>query len=189
MKPYTPQQDSIAWKVIEFFTTNPDEALTTQDLEAKFDKKACQFHSLLGAAVEAGVLKRGTDLDDDLVYSLGTGTPVVKPNRARNPTPRPDALLAGSNLGLKRPANACLVAKTINVDEIPMRADVPMPSKQQTVDWNRLFGRMKVEDSCVLPMAVRPGLNKACTEAKKAGLGVFSIRKIDDEQLGLWRVK
>ena len=74
-KSYTPQQGSVAWKVIEFFTTNQQEELTLADLESKFDKAASQFHSLLGAAVEAGVLKRSTNGDEELVYSFGSGHP------------------------------------------------------------------------------------------------------------------
>lgn len=189
MKTYTPQQGSIAWKVIEFFTTNPDEALTLQDLEAKFDKGASQFHSLLGAAVEAGVLKREPNPDEDLVYSLGTGSPLIEANHARNPTSRPDALLAGSSLGFKRNVKPALVATVINPAEIPLLDNVPMPGRGKApTDWPALFRRMKVNQSCVLPIAMRSVLNKACTDAKKSGIGTFALRKINEEKVGVWRL-
>lgn len=181
-KSYTPQQGSVAWKVIEFFTTNPQEELTLADLESKFDKAASQFHSLLGAAVDAGVLKRSTNDDDELVYSIGNGHPQVGVSKARNPSLRPDALLAGAALG-KRKALAVL-----DLDAIPLRSDVPLPDRGgRKVDWSKLFKRMAVGQSCVLPIALRGSLNKACTEAKIAGLGEFAIRGDTDETVAVWR--
>jgi hypothetical protein len=192
MSAYTPQEGSIAWKVIEFFTTNPDEALTTDQMSIRFDTPAKQFHSLLGQSVETGLLKRTTNDDTDMEYSLGTGSPHIKASRARNPSPRPDALLAGSSLGLKQTGKPAVkpaaVTSALDLAAIALVDDVPMPAARQAFDWSVLFKRMKVKQSCVLPISVRSTLLKACTDAKKAGIGTFTIRKINDGELGLWRV-
>lgn len=84
---YQPREGSVAWKVIEFLTTNPEESLTADDASAKFDVSAKAVHSSLGPAVRAGVLTRTEDPDSgDLVYRRGNGVP------ANEPTPTPDAV-------------------------------------------------------------------------------------------------
>ena len=83
---YSPQSGSVAFKVIEFFTTNPDEELSTDNLEAKFGKPAAQFHTHLALALQAGILKRRTNDDDELVYSLGKGTAQVQATPHATPT-------------------------------------------------------------------------------------------------------
>lgn len=84
---YAPQQGSVAWKVIEFLTTNPEEELNRDDIAAKFDAAPLSVHTLLRPSVEAGLLKR-VELEDELVYRLGTGTPEIKPNKAAQPSLR-----------------------------------------------------------------------------------------------------
>lgn len=183
VRTYTPQINSVAWRVIEFFTTNPEEELTLSDLETKFEKSASQFYSLLGASVEAGVLKRSTNSDEELVYSLGDGHASVAPNKARNPSLRSDALLAGAVVKKRKAALA------IDLNAVPLRSDVPLPSaKGKQLDWPKLFKRMEVGQSCELPKAVRAALHKACTKAKADGLGEFALRSGSDETVALWRV-
>lgn len=179
---YTPQEGSVAWKVIEYLTTNPGEVLTLAELEAKYEKAASQFHSLLGAAVEAGVLVRGTKADEELTYGLGTGHKRVPANKARNPTLRPDALLAGAKLGKRMPI------APIDLGAVAIRTDVPLPEKAtKKLDWTKLFTRMEVGHSCVLPITLRGSLTKACKEAKAAGAGEFTVRPDTDETLAIWR--
>ena len=183
-KNYLPQEGSIAWKVIEFFTTNPEEVLTTSDLESKFDKPASQFHSLLSSAVESGALRRYANAEDELVYSFGKGNPLVKPSRARNPSLRSDALLAGANLGFK----ASSKETEFDLTAVQIFDSVPVPtSRANTTDFEMLFARMQVNQSCRLPMWLRSKANKACTVAKTAGKGTFTIRKIGDAEIGIWR--
>jgi hypothetical protein len=184
-KTYAPLVDSVAWKAVEYFTTNPDEQLSTQDLEVKFDKPAKQFHSLLGPAIQAGVLKRREGDDGELLYSLGTGCAAIKANKSRNPSLRTDALLAGANLGRKKPEPGYMV----QLKDIEIRSDVPMPARRpEGQDWADLLSRLKVKDSFVVPMFLRSQANKACTVAKGDGRGTFTIRKISEEQIGIWRV-
>jgi hypothetical protein len=183
-KSYVPQEGSIAWKVIEFFTTNPDEMLATSDLESKFDKPAAQFHSLLSSAVASGALRRYANAEDELVYSMGTGNPYVKPSRARNPSLRTDALLAGATLGFK----AASKKTEFDLAAVQIFDGIPMPtSRAGTTDFETLFARMQVNQSCRLPLWLRSKANKACTTAKTSGKGTFTIRKINDAEIGIWR--
>lgn len=104
---YAPQQGSVAWKVIEFLTTNPDEELTRDDIAAKFDCTSGNVHSLLRQSVDAGLLLR-VETDDELVYRLGKGSPVIKPNKAANPSLRAPAGAWPGNVPPAHPASRCL---------------------------------------------------------------------------------
>ena len=182
---YQPQEGSIAWKVIEFLTTNPEESLTKHDVAAKFDKPASNIHTLLRPAVDAGVLKRETDADGELAYCLGSGTPHITANPARHPTLRPDTLMAGVKLG-KLPRDIA-----IDLTAIALLDDVPFPGRAGAakLDWTVLFNRMRVGQSVVLPKRHRAILMKAVTRWKVDGKGEFTLRKISDTQVGLWRLK
>ena len=79
---YTPLEGSAAWKVIQFLAANPGEKLDADKISAKCDCDRRSVHTLLGKAVQAGLLKRAEDLEEgELVYSLGEGAvlPGVEP--------------------------------------------------------------------------------------------------------------
>jgi hypothetical protein len=186
---YTPQAGSIAYKVIEFFTTNTDEVLTTDDLEAKFGKAAAQFHSILAAAVQAGVLKRKTNDDDELVYSLGKGTTHIAANPGRHPNLQPDALLAGTTLGRKKMTHRISINK-LDLDKIDLRDNVPLPDKRSNAveKLTALLARMSAGQSCELPIAAKTSLSKVVSQHHAEDKGKYAIRKLNNETIGLWRL-
>lgn len=187
---YTPRGDSLPARVIAFFTQNPDEVLDLDALEAKFDKPRSQWHTILGQAVSAGLLKRETREDDEeLVYSLGNGAPPA--SRLRPPV---DALWAGAEVGLKRKSPTKTERfdySTLDIDNVVIKTGVPLPCKGplHKMDVSPLLKRMKVKDSVVLPLKTRSVFQAAIKTSKAAGRGEFSIRKLNAHELGLWRVK
>lgn len=186
MSNYNPQPGSTAFRVMEFFTTNPQEELTVQQLESRFDKPAKQWHSILSSAVSSGALKRFENEDDELVYTLGTGVPGIEPQQGRNPTLRPDVLLAGATLG-KRVARASAPADLATIE---LRSGVPLPEIRTGKDkWYELLDRMAVGQSCVLPNDCKGGLGGAVNKSKKNGKAEFALRKVNTTQFGVWRVK
>ena len=71
MKPaseYRPHSDGLASQVIGFFTNNPDEELTLDDIADKFGAVRGNLHTLLRKALDAGLLTRGFNDDSELVY-------------------------------------------------------------------------------------------------------------------------
>lgn len=187
---YNPQEGSVAFKVIEFLTTHPDEELTPDDVGAKYDKPAKNVHSLLGAAVEAGALKRSENDDGDLVYRLGKGAPLVKANPHGAPSLR--ASTEGAWGGVKQTAKRRRSLRVvIDVDTVIIETDVSPPGRAGGIkpDYTRLFARMAPGHSCLLPMTAKASLSKACTKLKKAGHGLMSISLIDDDSLRLFRLK
>lgn len=182
---YTPQQGSLPYLVIEFLTTNPHEELTCDDIEAKFERSSRQVHSLLAEAVERGAVTRAPGDDGELVYRLGAGSPGVKTNRGRHP-----ALAAHEALDLAAKKKATRRPPVeVDIDAISIEKSVPIPhgGRVRVMDWTGLLSRMAVGDSCSLPEQVKTTLSKACTDSKKAGTGTFTIRRISDTEVRLWR--
>jgi hypothetical protein len=187
---YNPQEGSVAFKVIEFLTTHPDEELTTEDVSAKYDKPRKNVHSLLGTAVESGALTRSENEDGELVYRLGKGTPLVKANPHGAPSLR--AAIQGAWGGVKPAANPRRRPPVaLDLDAITIDKDVPfvVRSAGKSIDYPGLFNRMGPGHSCLLPITTKASLGKACTEFKKAGHGLMAISLIDDDSLRLFRLK
>lgn len=185
---YTPREGSVPWKVIEFLTTNPDEELSSNEISAKFDVPAKNIHTQLALAIQHGALKR-VEMDDELVYRLGTGSPVIKPKKATNPS-----LHGQASTWMTPPAKARRTVRSLpplDINTIEIRYDVPIPAGKgaPALDFKPLFSRMREGGSCEIPVAFKYLLAKACTEFKKAGSGEMSVRHLSDEKLGLWRVK
>ena len=77
---YTPREGSAPYKVIAFLTANPDEQLDADLISAKCDCDRRSVHTLLSSAVQAGLLQRSEEpTTGELVYTLGTGTPLKSP--------------------------------------------------------------------------------------------------------------
>ncbi len=189
---YSPDPLALEFQVIQYFTTNPEEELTTADIGDKFGVHPARVHTGLAKALEAGALARKSNAEEELVYSLGAGTTNVKPDKAKHPTlggktQRVDQALAGSKVKKTRDRSPLPA-----FDAIPLEKDVPLPPAgggHVKTNWPALFQRMKPGESCVLPKRVRSTLGKAITDFGKAKLGELSLRVISDTELRLWRVK
>ena len=96
--PYTPNNGSLAQKVLAFFAANPEETLTAHDISLKFDVNHAGVHTRLDRIVAEGQLIRATDDDGDPIYyrpdigkvktSKQRGRPIkAKPEQAKRPHP------------------------------------------------------------------------------------------------------
>jgi hypothetical protein len=106
---YTPPAGSLPEQVIGFFTNNPDEELTLDDIISKFGPARGNIHTTLGPAVMAGVLQRKRNADSEYAYSLVTVAVAVLPGvdidsvHARRPA-KPAQVAADAALrGIKPP--------------------------------------------------------------------------------------
>ncbi len=183
---YKPQADSVAFKTIEYLTTNPDEELTSSDVGIKFDRPSKQVHSLLAEAVKAGALKRETNADDELVYRLGTGVPEITPNHSANPS-----LRGAAGLPSFKPARPKRELVQIDCDAIKLDSEVPLPAARgvKGPNWEALLLRMTAGQSCQLPRRARPSLTKVAKKLKDAGSAEFAFRAVAQDEFRVWRVK
>lgn len=188
---YQPRAGSFAFKAIEFFTTNPDESLTPGDLSAKFDAPEKTIHSLLSQAVQTGILKRTPNDDEVLEYSLGTGTPAVPANKAKHPTLGLTELAwRDDKRDLKAKTTPNSLSKKLTqaeLDALPIVGNFPIPPARQTVNYESLFQRMQINDSCPLPLACEAAVKKAAYHYKQKTQAAFTFRKMNDDELRLWR--
>lgn len=189
---YSPAPAGLDFQVIQYFVTNPEEELTTLDIGEKFGLNPAHVHTRLAKALEAGALKRVTNAEEELVYSLGKTPTAVKPNAGKHPSlksgsERIDQALAGGKSAKNR--KPVLLPQ---LDEIPLEQGVPIASKwggKVKTEWPALFKRMKAGDSCLLPKGVRSTLGKAITEFAKAELGEMTMRVVSETEVRLWRIK
>ena len=71
---------------------------------------------------------------------------------------------------------------------VTIEDDVPLPSRRQKTDWLPLLKRLRVNQSAALPLAAQHMLGVAITQAHKAQLGTFTIRRDTASQtLRVWR--
>lgn len=198
-KQYRPQPGSVAWRVIEFFTTNPEEKLTSGDISAKFDVPSKQVHSLLAAAVECGALARFSDEDeehDELVYRMGDGLPQITPNRGAHPTLKGAGIAnaIASPASMLARAGRRSTAELIDLDILsaPVEAGIPIPPKGRPSVSRQLREKLttlKPGDSVRFPVAVAKSAGPVLNELKKEGLGEFTLRNVEEGFIRVWREK
>lgn len=177
---YTPREGSVAFRVLEFLSANPDESLSADEVAIKFDCTRNNVHTLLAPAVSAGSLIRGQDLEDgELVYRVGSGAPavIVKPAAAPGSASNPFGAARG-------PARSPF---RIDVTQIAIDADVPLPPTRRRIDWPSVFARMAPGDSFALPAGAKSAIAKAVTDHKKATGQEFTTRLVDGG-IRVWRV-
>ena len=166
---YTPRAGSVALRVIEFLTANPDEQLSAADVAVKFDCTRVNVHTLLAQAVAAGLLVRKEDpKDGELVYVAGSG-------RALATTPRAPSVPAHRPFGASRAPRA---RYWVDTRTLTIEKNVPLPgSGHNPIDWHGLMARMEVGDSVAVDQAARYSLSKTVTERHKmADGGRFVVR-------------
>lgn len=188
LRGYSPEQGSVAWKVIEFLTTNPDETLTPSDVEAKFGKPRSQVHSILAKAINSGVLIRDEDpSSSELIYKLGAGHPDIRANPGRHPS------LSAATAKPESSPRARRYRISLDIAALSIDQGIPLPEKQtprRPTDWPSLFSRMQPGESVLLPRQVRATLGKAISAHHRENEGAeLATRVIDDEHLRLWKIK
>lgn len=193
MAAYRPQSGSIAWRVIEYFTTNPEEILSSGDVAEKFEVPTKQVHSLLGPAVEAGVLLRRTDEDDELVYRIGTGLPQIRPNRLAHPTLKGAGIASVIAAPPKRgPRCGAGMLVAIDIESIQPEDNVPVPTSARARLGSMVRAKLqtlKPGQSIRLPASLDKTVGPVLTELRKQGAGMFTKRVLDDEHLRVWRIE
>lgn len=182
---YAPQQGSVAWKVIEFLTTNPEEELSRDDIAAKFDAVSNHVHTLLRQCVEAGLLKR-VEVEDELVYRLGNGTPDIKPNKAAQPSLKTASHWPAGAAGKRGASKPPPDLDSVEIDE-----GIEKPTPQLLRDkWNALFDRMKPgKSSFRMPIEQKYAATKAASNYKRDGHGELTVKQISDTEIRIWRDK
>ncbi len=173
--PYYPRENSVCAKVISFLKANPDERLDADLISAKCDCDRRSVHTLLGQAVQAGLLRRSEDLESgELIYSLGAAVLPSKPAPSlSSPVPQ------------RRERSAPF---TIDLDSVKVEKGIPLVLRGAGMNWAPLFDKLEVGDSFALPQAARSTIRGAIQHYIKASEKVLTWRTRGDE-IRVWRTK
>ncbi|MDH4449909.1 MAG: hypothetical protein QE265_04865 [Rhodoferax sp.] len=171
---YVPQANSLPSLVVGFFTLNPEEELTLEDISSKFSCTRNNIHTQLSLATKHGLLVQARNEDGDYIYRAGPA--LAKPSKAAPQTTAPKDVR--TRVPLPKPA------------DVVIEDNVPLPGrKKEKTDWSILLRRMAVGQSASLPLAAKYTLVTAITTAHKTGEGTYTTRSFSDQQkLRVWRV-
>ncbi|GKT19759.1 hypothetical protein AVHY2522_23660 [Acidovorax sp. SUPP2522] len=204
---YTPRENSVAWKIVQFLHAHRDHQLDADLIAAKCDCDRRNVHTLLGPAVQAGLLTRAEDLEaGELVYRAGQKGPQAMTaapgggfhgwlerkgktsaegsaaRRAEATTP-PPATTAPTPQRRKPAPRFTMDARTV-----PIEKGVPLPSGVKVMDWSPLLEKLEPGDSFLVPYAARSSISTAVKAYKDATGKTLTTRTLDTG-IRVWRTE
>jgi len=199
MNTYTPREGSVACKTIQFLQANTEEQLDADIIAAKFDCDRRNVHTLLGPAVQAGLLVRAEDPSSgELVYGAGPGTapaPERPPasgfhgwlERKGQPSAEGRPKHRGSPPPPPAPATRRSTPFWIDPATVQIDKGVAMPGRGKSIDWTPLLDRLEVGDSFLLPQGAKSAIGTAMKAFKDASGRSLASRKVEGG-IRVWRV-
>jgi len=178
-KNYVPQRDGLASQVIGFFTNNPGEELSLDDITDKFMCVRGNVHTQLSRAVQTNLLVRSLNDDGDYIYRAG-------------------GRLASLGIGVYSPQDISVaavvkslpphpVAPLPELDAVEIEDNIPLPSRSHKRDWTPLLRRMVMGQSFKLPIHAHATLRKNVTTLQKASSAQYTIKLYPDaRELRVW---
>lgn len=185
---YTPPEGSLAWVVIEFLASNPDEELDAETIAAKFDRPQRDVHTSLGQAVRAQALLRQENDEGELVYRLGPKPPeAIRPKRHRHP------VLPAAKPALQDAAKRAMPTRETRFDLASIRIDrdVPPPGQAKSVleQWGELLARLQPGDSFAWAGLGMVSLRRAMAQYHHTHPGQkLTMRTQPDGSVRVWRI-
>lgn len=86
-----PRAGSLAQRVYQFLSANPDEELTRSDIAAKFDIEPASVDKALSTAIINGWIKRERSEDSTFVWRLGRGIDIDAVHQQPAPVEKPES--------------------------------------------------------------------------------------------------
>lgn len=173
-----PPQDSLAFKVIDYFHGHPDEVLTQRDVARKFSVAPSAVDSMLLPAVQSGHLVRAQSDEYGVIFRL-------PPKRGAFPQPFTPSLKEA----VKR--NRARNFFKLDVAAIVIEKDVPVADAYiRRAPWASIFDQMQVGDSFQLPRAGKMAAAHATAAYRKNGHEAvrFALRQVSETHLRVWRL-
>ena len=189
--PHIFRPDSLAARVVNFFSRNPDEELNLEDITDKFDATRGNIHTLLSKAVEADLVVRTRDKDGAYVYRAGKGLLVNAAQAAST-----DAALR--NTATNAPAKKASAKgynsarKVVDLDALTVDEDVPFEPRRiaGANKWQPLFDKLvKPGQSISFPAGMRGAVGAAAMKINRLKThGNFRVALTGNDTARIWRV-
>jgi hypothetical protein len=192
-KNYTPQRDSLAAQVVGFFTNNPTEELSLDDVTDKFMCPRANVHTQLGRAVQTDLLSRSLNDEGDYIYRAGgrlasLRAAVVEPNTMGIADKFAKPAKPGKAAKAARAADAAAPTPMPEIDAVVIESNIPIPGPRQKRDWTPLLCKLGVGQSFKLPIQAAPTMRKCITQMQAAKMGTFTAKQdVAAKTLRVWR--
>lgn len=198
---YTPRADTLPAQVCAFLMRNPDEELTVEDICAKFDAPRSNIHTQLSRCLDAGLLIRGKNEDDEYVYSIGHKLTPSKVQPPVDTLPSSAALEDNQQQSQTRIKTKLKGKKKIDFDNLPDFSSLPidtdaelivnMQGRQQgriKIDFGPLFQRLGIGHSVVLGEEFFYVARSRISDWHKTHDERFTLKLLADKQIRVGRV-
>lgn len=183
---YTPQAGSLPSQVSAFFTRNPDETLTLDDITSKFDASRGNIHSLLRKAVEVGLLARTINHESEWIYSPGPACPTPGVRTVLRDTYTTPGHIEPTD---KKPRIAKVPASYTNPDALEITDDaVPAGRASPGFKYAGILAKMKQGQCIKCAPAEVSRVSNAMRKHLTLANEVFAVRTIKDYGDGMARV-
>ncbi|WP_284410450.1 hypothetical protein [Acidovorax sp. SUPP3334] len=189
----------------QFLQAHSEEKLDADLIAAKCDCDRRNIHTLLGPAVQAGLLTRAEDLESgELVYRAGKVALNVPEQpgsggfhgwlerkgiasaegravpRSESSAPPPTAPAPQARKQSPR--------FTMDARAVPIEKGVPLPSGVKVMDWSPLLDKLEPGDSFLVPYAARSSISTAVKAYKDATGKTLATRTLE-AGIRVWRTK
>lgn len=192
---WQPRAGTLPARVVQFFSENPDEELTSGDIANKFGAMPHSVAPALSRPVEHGLLQRRKDttvsgkvgyvytaghrtLAGEFTITAGAGAP--EPDDSGAPAPRRPHT---SGAPAPKPKRA-----RVDLSAITIEPGIPIPEIERATPtrWPDVLARLAVGDSFALP-ATAAAARKAVSADTKATGRTYTVRSLPDQTIRIWR--
>ena len=185
---YKPRADSLPSQCIGFFTNNPHEELTLDDITEKFDATRCNIHSVLRPAMDAGLLCRARNDDGDYIYLAGAE--LGKPSALVTAHKPPHAVPAAAPPMPKTTKPVLGVRHHIDLSSLKVDEGIACMQSNATLGkkWDPLFDKLaNPGQSIELPGNMQGAVAAAAQARNKENRGQFKCYKTGPDTSRVWR--
>ena len=194
---YNPEAGCVADRVLDLFRRQPEEEYTSGDLALKFEIRKSAFTSLLEVPTRHGLLVYAPVAGDDgKVWRIGPKFMAWHEARTANvnaPNSVFDAARKARVPGKRGGARKHL--PRLDPAALTFEVNAPKPlqpffARSGESKYTAVFDKLTAPGMSVkLPIAYHGTIQSLIKKRKAAGLGVYSVARLDAETFGLWRDK
>ena len=187
---YTPRPDSLPSIVIGYFTSNPGEELTLEDITAKFETPRNNIHTNLSLAVDAGLLVRARNDDGEYVYKAGKAIPrqidIDRVHRGQ-PAAAPSTPEKKAASGYQSPRKALDLSNLIVEEGVPYLLNAAHKGASK---WQPLFDKLtKPGQSIAIPGDMRGAVGAAAGKVNRLKTaGTYRVAMTGGDSARVWRI-
>ena len=196
---WQPRAGTLPARVVQFFSENPDEELTSGDIANKFGAMPHSVATALSRPVEHGLLQRRKDTTVSgrvgYVYTAGHRTlagefTITGHAAAPDPDDPEDSGVTATRLPHTSGAPAPKPKRArVDLSAITIEPGIPIPKIERATPtrWPDVLAKMAVGDSFALPATGAAAARKAVSADTKATGRTYTVHSLPADTIRIWR--